>query len=142
MANVRQLDKSDKPVMVYYKCSNLGSKLVHRNMLPHNNVKEVANVVYQFTCAYNNKISYIGMTTRKLGDRIKEHKNARSPIGRHILGCNECCKSELEDRFRILVKDKVYDNLRVAEALKIREFEPVLNGQLENGGVSFFLRIA
>ena len=102
---------------------------------------DMFNVVYAYMCAKSNAVSYVGMTTRPLVDRIREHRLASSPIGSHILGCDKCANSDFKFGFKVLAMCKDFTSLRIAETIKIEELKPCLNTQLVHSGASFLLRI-
>lgn len=87
------------------------------------------NVVYGYFCAADEKCLYIGMTERVLRVRCKEHTKPPSPIYLHIMECNKCADTCLNDRFRILDHGNNKCELLVKEALKIKHFSPNLNTQ-------------
>jgi len=62
--------------------------------------------VYKFSCSRDAKISYIGMTTRRLGIRMQEHlhhKTLKSPIKDHIDSCDTCKKKNLDiNSFKVI----------------------------------------
>ena len=97
-------------------------------------------VVYQFTCAENQHITYVGKTKRHLLTRVKEHKgvNSKSAIFDHIASCN--CKVSY-DNFRILFHAKETYSLSIAEALMIKDRRPILNRTLANNGASLYLKL-
>lgn len=92
------------------------------------------NVVYQFSCS-TCSAQYIGMTERRLGDRVKEHlpqwlskstdKISRSSITDHILEFGHDCR--IVDCFKILYKTRSRPLLRFIEAIAIKRAKPVLN---------------
>ena len=126
----------------YHQCRNLGNYLCNVKLedLSHD-IRNASNVVYKFDCIRNKNCSYIGYTTRKLGICIKEHQRKSSPVGQHLLGCNDCANSHIEDLFKIIFRSNGYNKLRIMEALKIKEFNPALNAQVKNKGASFFINL-
>ena len=91
-----------------------------------------SNIVYEFTCP-NCKVSYVGMTSRHLCTRIKEHQQNgenQTAIKEHT----ELClgQSASPEHFKILEKiERDIWHLSVTEALFIREKSPSLNTQDE-----------
>ena len=87
-----------------------------------------SNIVYEFTCP-NCKVSYVGMTSRHLCTRIKEHQQNgenQTAIKEHT----ELClgQSASPEHFKILEKiERDIWHLSVTEALFIREKSPQLN---------------
>ena len=79
------------------------------------------NVVYQLTCSKCNR-NYIGSTIRELHTRVSEHlKDSRSSVFEHHLECNSEFSTKILDRAR----DQI--NLRIKEAIYIRNLKPELN---------------
>ena len=75
------------------------------------------NVVYVFTCITNPKIQYVGYTTRKLKVCINEHMCQSSPIGTHVMHCDQCAATPTNKLFRILSKGNSEVELRISEAI-------------------------
>ena len=92
------------------------------------------NVIYQFTCS-TCPVQYIGMTERRLGDRVREHlplwlshctdKTSRSSITDHIIEHGHTCKAD--DCFKILYRARNRRLLRFVEAVAIKRNKPRLN---------------
>ena len=78
-------------------------------------------------CKASRNISYIGMTMRRLRDKIKEHLKPPSPIHDHLLLCNNCDKKNIEQQFTILDRAKFYNQLIRLEYFYINEKKPFLN---------------
>ena len=79
------------------------------------------NVIYQLTCSKCNK-NYIGSTIRELHTRVSEHfKDSRSSVFEHHLECKSNFSTKILDRAR----DQI--NLRIKEAIYIRNLKPELN---------------
>lgn len=123
----------------YHKVVHLGSKIITKDHFT--DLMQMPNVVYGFKCVSSNKYLYIGMTTRKLRDRVKEHVNSSKPIGNHIMVCNSCASADIKDLFRILAISSHYKELRIKEAIYIRKLSPEFNQQLRDGGTTFYLKI-
>ena len=87
-------------------------------------------MVYLFTCAKNKNVNYVGRTLRRLNIRIKEHISQVSPIGQHLLNCDECVKTNLIENFRILAEAKNINELNYLEATFIKKIKPSLNTAL------------
>ena len=112
-----------------------------------------SKVVYRYQCCCDN--SYVGQTSRRFIDRIKEHvpkcvkefikeptqnfkesktlENAskRSTIAQHLLENKECGKAHKDENFEILYKCRNLSELRVLEAVVITFLEPSLCKQRE-----------
>ena len=82
-------------------------------------------------------VKYIGETNVRVGTRITEHANSNaSAIDKHAY------ENELEvkmENFEIIEKgfEKAFDR-KLAEALYIREFKPVLNEQVRSYKLQLF----
>ena len=67
-----------------------------------------SNIVYQFSCACDAHVSYIGMSSRHLSTRAKEHLNLadsrKSAIKDHLYSCDICSNNLDMDSFTILKK--------------------------------------
>ena len=98
------------------------------------NLMSTPNVIYQFTCS-TCPVQYIGMTERRLGDRVREHlplwlshcteKTSRSSITDHIIEHGHTCKAD--DCFKILYRARNRRLLRFVEAVAIKRNKPRLN---------------
>ena len=94
-----------------------------------------SSVVYIFNCPRCSRGSYIGATSRRLRDRICEHKGvsvrtqcslsnpSASAIRDHARQCNTMVRSE---DFTILEQPPPH-LLRIVESLLIKELQPSLN---------------
>ena len=63
------------------------------------------NVVYKSTCSCDTNVTYIGMTTRHLGVRVKEYLNSKKNLAvqKRINVCQSCKENtHLFDNFSIL----------------------------------------
>ena len=89
-------------------------------------------VVYQMTCTQCN-LFYIGSTYRDLHTRIREHLRGRSTIYQHAAVCRASWKVDVIGH----ANDPV--NLRIREALLIREKKPGINGRDEFRDISGLL---
>ena len=121
---VEQLKKSGAPVNPILTMKKVSTELPSLK----EKVEKVicSSVVYKFECS-NCKVSYVGMTSRHLLTRFREHCSKKeSSIYKHTKLChNE--PTTIED-FTILHKTRkniIY--LSVLEALYIREFKPFIN---------------
>ena len=106
-----------------------------------------SNVVYQFSCSCDENVSYIGMTSRHLITRVKEHLNlgdlhTKSAIKDHIYQCKICSNSNYSiNSFRILRQCNNDYDTKIHEALIIKRKKPELNKQLFANGASFLLNV-
>ena len=87
-----------------------------------------SRIVYQIKCPHC-EVSYVGMTTRHLLTRFREHKSKSSgPIKKHFAQCTNS-KIRLEDIDILDSSIKSDTHLLTLEALYIRELKPYLNTQ-------------
>ena len=134
-------DLKSNDVQFYHRSINLGNLITFKSNNVCSDKLEMMNVIYLFTCVACDDIKYVGMTERKLSERIKEHKCSKSPVGAHLLGCKACAEANWNDRFKIIGKCDDWKGLRILEALKIQQIKPYLNNQLAGEGAKFSLRI-
>ena len=104
------------------------------------------NVIYEFTCSCDANLTYIGMSTRHLSIRAKEHldfnSQVSSAIKNHIMCCNVCSSVKLNlNSFKIIKKCKSEFHTKIHEALFIKKRNPGLNRQLYANGSSFLLNV-
>ena len=108
-----------------------------------------SSVIYEFKCECDAR--YVGRTSQRLGDRIKQHipstiRNKTLPlrkqpmrecrqhlqiecdsaIGAHLLSNKSCADAYTNDRFRVIHKCKSTFSLKTMEALCIKLSDPVL----------------
>ena len=102
------------------------------------------SVIYEFTCQCDS--GYVGRTTQRLGDRIKQHvpsnirnktapqreqpprscrsrntvKTSDSAIGQHLLDNPDCAKLYNDDMFRIIGRARSSFHLAVLESIYIK----------------------
>ena len=105
----------------------------------------MANVVYKYTCLCDTNLTYIGETKRHLAVRSSEHllyeeKHHKSEIKTHIINCNVCKNSSL-DNFDIIQKCNSEHEIKINEAISILRFNPRLNKQLFNKGALYTLKV-
>jgi len=95
----------DLKVMACYSTCKVGSyfqlKCKTSNFL-------ASNVVYKFTCERDASDAYIGMTSRHLMIRIKEHLNEEGPkcsaVNDHLKSCRTCQNEKDEMKLFTLVR--------------------------------------
>ena len=101
-----------------------------------------SSLVYKFQCPVDPSSVYIGKTKRYLNKRVSEHISAPSAIHEHRKKCITCNENDdFIDLFSVLDKSNSDFELRILEALHIRDKNPSLNKQLLNNGSSFMLNI-
>ena len=87
-----------------------------------------SRIVYKINCPHC-EVSYVGMTTRHLLSRFREHKSRSSgPIKKHFAECTNS-QLRLEDMDILTSTLKSDSHLLALEALYIRELKPYLNTQ-------------
>ena len=107
-----------------------------------------SNVVYKFTSSRDVNTTYIGMSTRLLVTRAREHlqlnsNSAKSAISQHISSCQTCQNSNLDvSSFKVIrnCHNESYET-KIQEALLIKKLIPRLNSQLYAKGCSFLLNV-
>jgi len=103
------------------------------------------NVVYLFSC-YCGTEDYVGRTQLPLGERVRQHlpkwllqgrkqrprsqKGLQSAIARHALDCT-AVDDDLTSRFKVIQKAKNALDLKILEALEIKDRRPSLCIQKE-----------
>ena len=105
-----------------------------------------SNVVYCYTYPCDTGLTYLGMSSRHLVTRAKEHsdlnQSRKSAIKDHVLDCVKCCNSSHSlASFKILQNCKNEYDTKVLEALLIKKFKQKLNRQLYANGCSFLLKV-
>ena len=72
---------------------------------------------------------------------MKEHLQHTSPVGSHIMQCQECSDSNINDLFTVLkhVTSRGNRSLYAMEAIFIDKHKPILNKQLLNKFNDFHL---
>ena len=93
------------------------------------------HVTYKFTCSCDKKHTYIGMSSRHLHTRVREHLNfnslQNSANNDHIMSSNSRSQTEFGlDNFSIIRKCESHYNTKIHEALLMRKHTPSLNRQL------------
>ena len=98
----------------------------HLEYLPRN-VHE-CGVIYHFKCPHINcPEAYIGESGRALGERIKEHLNAPSPIHQH---CSSTGHPLSPKYFNIIHRETQGSSRNIREAMFIHVNDPSLNRNL------------
>ena len=104
-----------------------------------------SNIVYFYTCPCDTGLTYLGMSSKHLVTRAKEHLDLnqlqKSAIKGHILDCVKCSNSSHSlASFKILRNCKNEYDTKVYEALLIKKFKPKLNRQLYANGCSILFK--
>ena len=106
-----------------------------------------SNVVYEFTCSCDTNLSYIGMFTRHLGTRAREHLNLddshKSATKDHLRSCRQCCNGVCNvTSIKIFLRKCTTDyDTKIHEALLIKKLRPQLNKKLYAKDASFLLHL-
>jgi hypothetical protein len=89
------------------------------------------NVIYEVLCKTCHKI-YIGSTIRSLHTRFREHtQSVNSSIFKHLQVCPPYRSIQEKLHIRILAKESDNINIRIKEAIFIKEKRPKLNSKEE-----------
>jgi len=103
--------------------------------------KPKSNIVYEFSCSRDAKVSFVGMTTLHLGIRVQKHlhhKTLKSPNRDHIDWCNTCKEKNLDfHSFKEIRSCNTEYEIKIQEALLIKKHNPQLNTQVYANGMSF-----
>ena len=106
----------------------------------------VCHDIYWYVTTYINT-TYIGMSTRHLVTRAREHlqlnsNSAKSAISQHISSCQTCQNSNLDvSSFKVIRNCHNEYETKIQEALLIKKLTPRLNSQLYANGCSFLLNV-
>ena len=114
------------PIQVYFKGVNtLKSLLMHPK--DKISIDQKKDLVYHWECKADGcNSSYIGETSRALGERVKEHsKSTTSAILKHCKDFHHPLPSILD--FSIIDKDPSQITREAKEAIHIRRLDPNLN---------------
>ena len=96
-----------------------------------------SNVVYQFNCNQDGcNASYIGYTTQKLSNRVKQHRRATSSIYKHLTdedGPHKLTEApswtHLISQFKIMHSTIDTEVLKIIESISIKQYRPIINVQ-------------
>ena len=99
-----------------------------------------AKCVYKFTCFDDQNLFYIGKTIRHLAVRSKEHLKGKSAVFDHVQNCRNCKDASIEN-FKILNTGNSDLEIKILEALQIKDLKPKLNNQLTHKGACCFLDV-
>ena len=131
-------------IFIYYTTIKTGSYFNLKSKTPD---ALMSNVVYKFACSRDVNLTYIGMSTRHLATRAREHlccnsKKPKTAIQQHISSCKACENSNLNtNSFKIIKKCSSDYETKIQEALIIKKLTPKLNTQLYANGCSFLLNV-
>ena len=88
-------------------------------------------LVYLFKCDLCDA-GYVGFTCRHLHQRVEEHKNVSSSIGKHFRSEHSLAPKDLNKNFKILKKCKNKSDCLIYEMFFIHELRPSLNVQTDS----------
>ena len=128
-------------IRTVYSNQKVGSYFVLKDRLPP---VLTPNVVYQFKCAVDSAVTYIGMTSRQLVVRVGEHFDPAkySAVQDHVATCSGCSNGNPLDRFEVLRACRNSIETACTEAFFIKKNRPILNKQLASTmGCQFLIKI-
>ena len=88
-------------------------------------------LVYKFQCDLCDA-GYVGFTRRHLHQRVEEHKNSSSSIGKHFRDKHSLAPKDLTKNFSVLMKCTNKFDCLVYEMFFIGELRPTLNVQSDS----------
>ena len=137
------LKQFDVRLLPLYRTNKVGQYFQLKSKTP---LPPCSNIVYKFICSCDKNLTYIGISSRHLITRVKEHLNLadsrRSAIKDHILSCPTCSNLQYNiGSFTILRKCYSDYEAKIHEALLIKCHSPSLNKQCYASGASFLLNI-
>ena len=88
-------------------------------------------LVYKFQCDLCDA-GYVGFTLRHLHQRVEEHKNSSSSIGKHFRDKHSLAPKDLTKNFNVLMKCTNKFDCLVYEMFFIHELRPTLNVQSDS----------
>ena len=97
-------------------------------------------VVYHFKCGLG-EMDYVGFTNRHLFQRINEHTNSRSSIGKHMKLQHGVQRPAIAVNFTVLKKCRSKLDCLFFEMLIIKELKPSLNVQSDSVRAKLFTDI-
>ena len=133
--------KFNVDINVYYTTFKTGSYFRLKCSTP---LSLMSNVMYKFNCSCDADLSYIGMTTRHLSVKVREHlySKVKLAVGKHIDNCRVCKQKPVGvNDFKIMRACSTKYNTKIQEALFIKKCNPKLNSQLFANGSSFLLNV-
>ena len=120
-------DKKIK-ILPYFKPTKLASFFSTRQPKP---IIQQSRVVYQFSCLEEGcKARYVGYTTCTIAQRAQRHRYKTSSIYKHYGEDHNCLPPNPDNfchQFSILHRSHQPTELRIAEALLIKNLNPFIN---------------
>ena len=140
-ANMAPTENNTVSMRIYYK-STQASSLVMRNNLSKTNFLKSTNIVYRFTCPYedcqprDSPVCYVGHTPTTLSRRLTYHKQ-NGELEKHVREKHGTgiTREDLVENTRILHRETKTGRLRVLEAVYIHLLKPKLYIQREHEGI-------
>ena len=116
------LKQFDVRLLPLYRTNKVGQYFQLKSKTP---LPLCSNVVYKFTCSSDTDLTYIGMSSRHLITRVKEHLNLadsrKNAIKDHILSCPICYNLQYNiNSFTILKRCNSDYEAKIHEALLIK----------------------
>ena len=137
-------DKLGIDVNIVYSTVKVGSFFRLKSRTPET---LLSRVVYKFTCLGDPSTAYVGVCSRFVIERIREHlaywRKSPTAVGKHISKCQACQHATLSpDHFKIMKVCRNKFDAKIFEALYIKKLNPKINRQMfVNKGAGFTLRV-
>ena len=125
-------------VRIVFKSTRVSSYFSLKDKTP---LGLMANVVYKFQCSRDESITYIGKTKRHLAIRASEHFKGKSAVFDHIRFCKNCTSSASIRNFTVIQHGNSDIDIKIKEAIYIKELKPTLNANILHDGASFLLNV-
>ena len=120
--------------IIYYNSPKTSNSIIKNNSRTITPVLQTTNVVYKFTCNFQNcKSEYIGLTQLTLEKRLTAHYYKGS-IKNHYQQCHNITptKQTIYNNTKILTKERNYRSLAIKECLFILHHQSKINIQQNN----------
>ena len=125
---------------IYYKSPKTSSLVLRNNMTNENSPLKQTNVIYHFKCTTGDcallpNSGYIGMTTTTLSRRLTMHLQNGGPLT-HLDKHHgqRLTRQMLTANTTILARGTTVRHLTALEAVYIRDFDPLINKQVNARG--------
>ena len=133
--NVKCVEKNTSlKTIIYYNSPKTSNSIIKNNSRTITPVLQTTNVVYKFTCNFQNcKSEYIGLTQLTLEKRLTAHYYKGS-IKNHYQQCHNITptKQTIYNNTKILTKERNYRSLAIKECLFILHHQSKINIQQNN----------
>ena len=131
-SNVKPTEGREVKLHIYYKNRTLQNLLIKNN--PHKSEEE-SHVVYKYVCPHEEcqlLNIYIGYTTNPLKKRMTTHAQNGSIISHHVERHGERVPTRgLLEATEVIFRASEVLELKIAEALHIKQEAPTINSQRE-----------